>query len=94
MDRIRRDEWRESYRVRRRKTTYQRIWIPLSSRAKAALVGYKPVNSRIIAARFEGKPLNRFVIQIYAPNADSTVEVVVVVYLMSTLSPLQVVEIF
>jgi len=46
----------------------------LSARAKAALVGYKPANSRIIAARFKGKSLNLSVIQIYAPTADSSKE--------------------
>lgn len=46
----------------------------LNSTAKAALLGYKPVNSRIIAARFSGQPLNLSVVQIYAPTADSTDE--------------------
>ena len=46
----------------------------LSKRARASLLGYKPVNSRIIAARFGGQPLNLAVIQIYAPTPDSTEE--------------------
>src|SRR6218665_1443378 len=46
----------------------------LNSRARLALLGYKPVNSRIIAARFNGQPLNLSVIQIHAPTADSTEE--------------------
>ena len=46
----------------------------LSQRAKDALLGYNPVNARIIAARFSGKPLNIAVIQVYAPTADSTDE--------------------
>ena len=46
----------------------------LSKRAKEALLGYNPVNPRIIAARFSGKPLNIAVIQVYAPTTDSTDE--------------------
>src|SRR6266536_4583295 len=46
----------------------------LNTRARAALLGYKPVNSRIIGARFSGQPLNLSVIQIYAPTSDSTEE--------------------
>jgi len=46
----------------------------LSYRAKGALLGYIPVNSRIIAARFSGAPLNITVIQVYAPTSDSSKE--------------------
>ena len=46
----------------------------LSKRAKDALLGYNPVNSRIIVARFKGAHLNIAVIQVYAPTADSTEE--------------------
>ncbi len=46
----------------------------LRQRAINALIGYKPVNSRIIAARFRGMPMNITVIQVYAPTADSTEE--------------------
>src|SRR6218665_3863690 len=46
----------------------------LNSRARLALLGYKPVNSRIIVARFNGQPLNLSVIQIHALTADSTEE--------------------
>lgn len=46
----------------------------LSKRAKCALLGYNPVNSRIIVARFSGTPLNIAVIQVYAPTSDSTEE--------------------
>ena len=46
----------------------------LSKRAKEALLGYNPVNSRIIAARFSGKPLNIAAIQVYAPTTDSADE--------------------
>src|SRR6218665_1866585 len=42
----------------------------LNSRARLALLGNKPVNSRIIVARFNGQPLNLSVIQIHAPTAD------------------------
>ena len=46
----------------------------LSQRAKKALLGYNPVNSRIISARFQGKPINITVIQVYAPTLDSEEE--------------------
>ena len=35
-------------------------------------MGCNPVNVRIIAARFKGRPLNITVVQVYAPTADST----------------------
>ena len=44
----------------------------LSTRAKDSLVDYKQVNSRIMAARLKGQPLNLAVIQIYAPTTDSS----------------------
>jgi exonuclease III len=45
-----------------------------SKRAKDTLLGYNPVNSRIILARFYGAPLNISVIQVYVPTPDSTEE--------------------
>ena len=44
----------------------------LSKRAKDSLLGYILVNSRIIAARFIGAPLNIAAIQVYAPTSDSS----------------------
>lgn len=52
----------------------------LSARAKAALLGYRPVDSRIIVARFSGQSLNMSVIQVYAPTADSTEDDIEVFY--------------
>jgi len=46
----------------------------LNDSAKQALIGYKPINSRLIVARFAGRPFNISVIQIYAPTAGSTEE--------------------
>ena len=46
----------------------------LSKRAKDSLLGYIPVKSRIIAARFRGAPLDIAVIQVHAPTSDSSVE--------------------
>lgn len=43
----------------------------LSKRAREALMGYNPVCSRIITARFRGSPMNVSIIQVYAPTADS-----------------------
>jgi len=45
-----------------------------SNRAKGALLGYIPVNSRFIAARFSGAPLDIAVIQVYASTSDSSEE--------------------
>ncbi|XP_016299301.1 uncharacterized protein LOC107656114 [Sinocyclocheilus anshuiensis] len=52
----------------------------LSKRAKDALLGYNPVNSRNIVTRFNGAPLNIAVIQVYAPTSDSTEEEVETFY--------------
>jgi exonuclease III len=46
----------------------------LSKRAKDALLGYNPVNSRMIVARFSGAPLNIAIVQVYVPTSDSTEE--------------------
>jgi len=58
--------------VGRRKEPHKSSRFLLSKRAKSALLGYNPVNSRIIVARFSGTPLNIAVIQVYAPTSDST----------------------
>ena len=46
----------------------------LSPRVRKALLGYKPVNSRIMVARFDGKPLNVSVVQVYAITSDNEKE--------------------
>src|SRR6218665_4052132 len=46
----------------------------LGNRARNALMGYKPVSDRILAARFRAQPYNITVIQVYAPTAASTEE--------------------
>lgn len=46
----------------------------LSKRARQALLGYRPVNARIMVARFEANPFNISVIQVYATTADSSEE--------------------
>jgi len=46
----------------------------LSKRAVNALLGYKPVNSRIIVARFRGQLLNLSIIQIYADSEEEELE--------------------
>ena len=56
-------------------TEHQRgVGFLLNSRARMALLGYKPVNARMIVARFSGQPFNISVIQVYAPTTDSTEE--------------------
>ena len=39
-----------------------------------ALLGYKPINSRMIVARFRGQPFNISVMQVYAPTTDKAEE--------------------
>lgn len=46
----------------------------LNKKAKAALMGYKPVSSRMMVARFGGQPFNITIIQVYAPTSESTDE--------------------
>ena len=46
----------------------------MSPRARKAVLGCKPVNSKIMVARFDEKPLNISVVQVYAPTADSEEE--------------------
>ncbi|VDP54423.1 unnamed protein product [Heligmosomoides polygyrus] len=43
----------------------------LSQRASNALVSWKPLNDRIISARFRTKHMRVTVIQVYAPTEDS-----------------------
>jgi len=52
----------------------------LSKRARNALLSYNAVNSRIIATRFHGAPLNLAVVQAYAPTTDSTDEEIEIFY--------------
>jgi len=58
------------------KTHMNGVGFLLSKRAKHALLGYNPVNSRIIVARFSGALLNIAVIQVYAPTSASSDEAV------------------
>jgi hypothetical protein len=46
----------------------------LSAQPKRALIGYNPVSSRVISARFETVPFNITVIHVYAPTAAYTDE--------------------
>ena len=48
----------------------------LSSRARQALLGYNPVSSRIIVARFRGHPFDIACVQVYAPTAESSEEAI------------------
>ena len=44
----------------------------LSAQAKKALIGYKPISSRIISARFDAAPFKISVIHVYAPTSASS----------------------
>ena len=46
----------------------------LSAQAKKALIGYNPISSRIISARFDVAPFKISVIHAYAPTSSSSVE--------------------
>ncbi|CAF2515297.1 unnamed protein product [Rotaria sp. Silwood2] len=46
----------------------------LSTRAQKALVGYNPINSRLITARFMATPCNKTVVNVYAPTSDASRE--------------------
>ncbi|CAF1501489.1 unnamed protein product, partial [Rotaria magnacalcarata] len=48
------------------------VGLLLSTRARQSLLGYNPVNSRIITARLRGKPFNVTIINVYAPTSDAT----------------------
>ena len=42
----------------------------LSTKARRALMGYNPINSRLITARFNAAPFNITIINVYAPTAE------------------------
>ena len=46
----------------------------LSAQAKKALIGYNPISSRIITARFDAAPWKLTVIHVYAPTSSSPEE--------------------
>ena len=46
----------------------------LSKRAREALLNYKPVSDRVMVARFQARPFNMSVVQVYAPTSDGTDE--------------------
>ena len=56
------------------KTHVRGVGMLLSERARKALVGYNPVNSRVITARFDAAPYEITVIHAYAPSMSSSDE--------------------
>jgi hypothetical protein len=44
----------------------------LSTRARKALLGYNPINSRLITARFKATRFNITIINVYAPTSDAS----------------------
>ncbi len=46
----------------------------LSKQAQKALIGYNPISSRIISARFDATPFKISVIHVYAPTSSSSEE--------------------
>jgi len=46
----------------------------LSAQAKKALIGYNPISSRIISARFDAAPFKISIIHVYAPTSASSEE--------------------
>jgi len=56
------------------RSTKQASGFSLSKQAREALLGYKPVSDRVMVARFQARPFNMSVIQVYAPTSDGTDE--------------------
>ncbi|CAF4126862.1 unnamed protein product, partial [Rotaria sp. Silwood2] len=52
----------------------------LSTQAKKALIGYNPISSRIISARFDAAPFKITVIHVYAPTSASSEEDIEALY--------------
>jgi len=50
------------------------VGLLLSNRAREALLGYKAVSDRVLVARFQARPFNMSVVQVYAPTSDGTEE--------------------
>src|SRR5205807_775345 len=46
----------------------------LSTKARKSLMGYNPINSRLITARFKATPFNITIINVYAPTSDASEE--------------------
>ena len=45
-----------------------------NKRVRSAVTGYNQINSRIIAARFRGQPLNISAVQVFAPTSSTLEE--------------------
>lgn len=56
------------------KTHTRGVGLLLGPKAKKALIGYNPVSSRIITARFDAVPWKMTVIHVYAPTSASSEE--------------------
>ena len=50
------------------------VGLLLSKQAQKALIGYNPISSRIISARFDAAPFKITVIHVYAPTSSSSEE--------------------
>ena len=48
-----------------------RVTITVNQRVRNSVLGYSPKNDRIISLRFQGKPFNITVIQVYAPTTNA-----------------------
>ncbi|CAF4732406.1 unnamed protein product, partial [Rotaria sp. Silwood2] len=56
------------------------VGLLLSTQAKKALIGYNPISSRIISARFDAAPFKISVIHVYAPTSSSSEEAIEAFY--------------
>ena len=54
----------------------------LRDRVRKALIGYNPINSRVVTARFDATPYKTTVIHAYAPTTDSSNEDIEVFYIL------------
>jgi hypothetical protein len=50
------------------------VGLLLSTKARKALIGYNPISSRIITARFDAAPFKLTLIHVYAPTSSSSEE--------------------
>ena len=48
-----------------------RVAIIVNKRVRNAVLGCNLINDRMISVRFQGKPFNITVIQVYAPNSNA-----------------------
>ena len=54
------------------KTNGCRVGFIVDKTTSKSVLGYNPINERIITLRLKGNPMNITIIQVYAPTSDAT----------------------